>query len=372
MKIIHLAQRYWPHGGGVEYHLQELNKQLLGDGHTVSVITEQHDVNLPLSELHDGVTILRIPQVKTLFKVSNPLTDFLQRSWQKLHRWWFMFRLIPFFKQADIVQVHDVFWWIVPMWWLIPSKVYMTFHGYERELGPTLKQQRWHQLAAALTDGSIGVGGFHEEWYGVKPSVITFGAADFKQLTPESDHVYPNHEGIVQVVFIGRLEELTGAQELVMAVAALPEALRSTLRVSIYGDGLLRQELASIVEHQHLPITLHGYQPDARQYLRSADIICVSQYLALLEGLASERPILSFAGSDFKEAVLRSTPYQADITITRSIQELATHLQNHLTDQPLTSTSQQTLQWVREQTWQTMTQTYYALWNEQREEQRKE
>lgn len=376
MKIIHLAERYWPHGGGVEYHLEQVNKRLVADGHVVSVVTVAHEPELKKIEVHQGVTIIRIPILShALYEkfLSLKGLTILAKTWQKFHRWYYMARLIPLLKQAQVVHVHDVYWWIAPWWWLIPGKLFMTFHGYENEQGPSRAQQRWHQLGAAFTDGSLAIGGFHEKWYGVTPTLTSFGAVDVA-----ADRVADDYQSRIQntfqqktvkrIVFIGRLQELTGARELVSAVQLLPIQIRQNIHIDMYGQGELQQSLQKIILQHALPITLHGFQPTARNELYKADVAFVSQYLAILEALVARVQILSFAASEFKRAVLQSAPYAEVLHIVGTENELAAVLQQ-VAEIPEYEFSSEAMRqthcnWAQGQTWLALTNTYYQLWDE--------
>lgn len=376
MKIIHLAERYWPHGGGVEYHLAQINKRLVADGNAVSVITIAHEPELPKAEVHEGVTIIRIPLLSHAWysKLLNTKgLAVLAKTWEKLHRWYYTARLIPFLKQAHVVQVHDVYWWIAPWWWLIPGKLFITFHGYENEFGPTRAQQRWHQLGAAFTDGSLAIGGFHEKWYGVKPTLTSFGAVELEsgyESRSDANESRSRHNNSHQsnskkrIVFIGRLQELTGARELVAAVQLLPPQLQQELKINMYGQGELKQELQESITQHSLPITLHGFQANAREELHRADVAFVSQYLAILEALVARVKIISFAGSEFKKAVLQSTPYADSLEIAQSVDELVEMLQKVAEHAGQKNSHNTHYNWAKSQTWLALTNTYYQLWNE--------
>jgi len=378
MKIIHLAERYWPHGGGVEYHLSQINKQLIADGHTVSVITVAHESGLPKAEVHEGVTIIRIPLLTHVWHtklLSIKGLAFIAKTWEKFHRWYYTARLIPYLKQAQVVQVHDVYWWIAPWWWLIPGKLFITFHGYENEFGPSRAQQRWHQLGAAFTDGSLAIGGFHEKWYRVTPTLVSFGAVEpgSKLENGRSQSLSTSHRisSKKRVVFIGRLQEMTGARELVEAVKILPTQVQQKLQIDMYGQGELQDELQKIISQHSLPITLHGFKTNARDELYQADIAFVSQYLAILEALVAGVKIISYAGSEFKKEVLQSTPYSDSLEIAQTVNELAELFQKmaeeqdfYISDSERKSSSEKYQQWAQSQTWQVLTNTYYQLWNE--------
>jgi len=384
MHIIHLADHFYPHGGGVEYHLEKISEHFLADGHRVTIITVQESSDLALHEEWRGFHILRLPTFdwsRPGWRVVQNAGSGLTKTIEKVHRWGQMIRLLPFLRTAQVVQIHDVFWWIAPLWWLIPTQVYMTFHGYESEQGPHWRQKLMHQVAVVFTDGSLAIGGFHEEWYGVQPSLVKFGAIDPALfLNSDKSGHQPSRENDtpVRVVYLGRLQPGTGVDTLVEAVSLLPRELQKRLHVEIYGQGKLRDQLQDSISGHHLSdsISLHGFVPTAREELKTADLAVVSQYLAILEALAVGVKTLSYAGSAFKAAVLQSLPVSEALTLTRSAAEMAEQLAILVSDQdqlhsnggkpdPLTEKTHQRMaaqQWARSQTWDEMVQAYYQLW----------
>jgi glycosyltransferase involved in cell wall biosynthesis len=160
MKVVFLARRYFPSVGGVERHIQGVIQALyqLRPDLEVVIVTEQHDQQLSEHEVVDGVDVFRIPL--------DQKTDIKSQIWS----WISQHRSVV--HSSDIVHIHDVFFWMIPdLLVLSRPQMYMTFHGYEPPGPPNWKQKFWHQMAEMLTQGSIAVGGFHQKWYGVEPSI---------------------------------------------------------------------------------------------------------------------------------------------------------------------------------------------------------
>ena len=61
MKIVQVCPFFAPHPGGVESHVGRLARQLVRDGHDVTVVTARYDPALPAEETIDGVRIRRTP-----------------------------------------------------------------------------------------------------------------------------------------------------------------------------------------------------------------------------------------------------------------------------------------------------------------------
>jgi glycosyltransferase involved in cell wall biosynthesis len=159
MKILFLSRLYLPHVGGVEKHVQQISR-ILSARHEIKIITEKHDPGLKDIEKIEGIEVHRMPQggKKEIWK------------WMKKHK-----HLLDW---ADVIHVHDVYFWILPYrlrnW---SKKTFITFHGYEGSEAPKIKQIIWHKIGEWLTRGNLCIGGFHQEWYKVKPTFTSYGAA---------------------------------------------------------------------------------------------------------------------------------------------------------------------------------------------------
>lgn len=377
MKIIHLAASYHPRGGGVEYHLEQINRLLVAAGHEVTVLTLAQDPDWPERETHQGATIRRIKSTPVAIPTRfGSLQPFLTKTFEKFRLWQAIWQQISLLRGAHIIQVHDVFWWLLPYWWLLPGKVFMTFHGYEREAGPTPGQRRWHQLADHLTDGSLAIGAFHEDWYGVVPDQISFGGLDGpgsggrgshlgdryqKSAHQPQVHQRPQPHHPKKIIALGRLEVGTGLPELVHALALSTPETKKAWQVDIYGDGPLRQHLQKFIDQEELPIHLHGFVAGARQKLAEADVVMASQYLAILETLAAGKAPVSFVSSDFKRAYLTQAPFGQWLKLVHSPQEIAALLAEW-TDQPLPILEAAAPTWARHQTWEKVMEKYQELW----------
>lgn len=140
--------------------------EILSKKHQITIFTEQHNPNLPLHEIINNISVYRIP-------VSG-----VGESAKKWVIWqWFLSHLNLIFS-SDIIHIHDIFFWVLPFRsFLLRQKLFITFHGYEGNDPPNLKQIFWHKLAEKLTRGNICIGDFHHKWYKVTPTFVSYGAA---------------------------------------------------------------------------------------------------------------------------------------------------------------------------------------------------
>ncbi len=337
MKILFLARLYRPHIGGVEQHLFEVC-QFLKKNHRVTIVTEQYDASLAEYETVDGIEIWRIPLPKQ------------HTSKFAIWHWWMKHLGLLF--SADVIHIHDVFFWFLPFRWpFFWKRVFMTFHGYEPPGPPTFTQVFWHQLAALMTDGNICVGAFHEKWYGVVPTIVTYGG--ISEGTPPK--VKKKQSKDSEIFFASRLAEDTGIMEYLHAAWVLHQK-DFAFHLDVYGDGPLREECESFAWNHQLPIHFHGFVENAAQYISSHTIVFASQYLSILHALAEGKAVISFAHFEMKKDYLLMTPFANWITITYQPEQIAEAVIKHL---PLVTAG---TEWAQQQTWQKLEEQYQTLW----------
>lgn len=365
MRVTFFTKRYWPAVGGVEQHLAGLIPALRQQlpGLELTVVTELHDPQLPVYEVVDGVSLWRVP--------GSELTN--EREKKKLI-WDWLWRHRKLLTQADLIHVHDVFFWL---WPLLPSlwrqPIYTTFHGYEPPGPPTWKQLGWHQLAALLSDGTLGIGSFHQRWYQVQPDLISYGAISTppqisqQQTLPTAALELPAAPSPAgrprQLVFVGRLAEDTGIWLFLEALAA---GQRSTAfpryHLTMVGDGPERLAVTEFIRQAQLPVTLVGAQAEPQPYLEQAEVVLATGYLSMLAGLAAGRPVVASYGTALKRDYLVASPFAGHVTILPPGQPLQAGLATVIR-QPATA-SATTMAWVRQQSWAKLATQYLQLWGQ--------
>lgn len=333
MRVIHLARRYHPYIGGVETHLQHLIKVMAKDGHTSIVITQQFSSSDPLQDIIDGTKILRIPLQHSEQKIG---------TWRSIINWW------QVFSKADVIQIHDVFWWFLPCILFFRKKTFMTFHGYEGNSAPDKKQQLWHQLASRLTQGNLAIGGFHEKWYGIKPTLTSYGAGStLKEKDPKKQKN--------NIIFIGRLEDDNGIKEYLEAIKLLQEKGK-TYHLDVFGEGSLEKECKKYIADNNLSVAMHGFKANAARQLPNYSIAFVSRYLAIIEALQVGCAVIAQYNNEIKYDYLIKTPFCQWIAVEQEGQNIADAV---IEIKPLRKEAKT---WARAQTWKKMAENYYKLW----------
>jgi len=334
MKILHIARLYAPHIGGVETHVAAINQQLLSSNQ-VTVVTEQFDQNQPLSEEINGVKVIRLPHHSVNKK---------RKTWQ----WIWSQRHI--FLQANIVHVHDIFWWLLPILPLIEHKVFTTFHGWETQY-PVRWQAKLHRwLCAQFSVGTIHVGDWIKEFYWDKPNFVTYGG-----VSPSDLVLKPTKwDRSLEIVFLGRLSP---ENEVVMYCQLLTQLRELGIKHSIVwvGDG----ELRGVCEEYG---TVTGFT-DPLPYLSKAGIVFANSYLSILQAQSLGKVVVSLYSHALKQRYLETFPGSSEMVIASNPEDAVEKIRKFIEDPSKIDTqSSSTRRFARTQNWEKVADLYQRLW----------
>lgn len=332
--ILFLTRLYHPHIGGVEKHVEIVAGRLTEKGFRVIIVAEQHDRNLPLQEKKGDLHVLRIP---------IPKNSFLK----KFSIWKWVLQNNVLFKKAEIIHIHDVFFWILPLL-LLPDKrnVFMTFHGYE---GYPVKMKWKIQRKAAewYCKGSICVGDFMKKWYFARPDYIIYGGVE---KTAVKSRVYPQ-----SAVFFGRLDAQTGIEQYIKAYARIKKVFPK-FRFTVVGEGELETQISS--EIKIVPFT-----KDIEQHISKNRFIFVSRYLSILEALVQKKEIIATYDNPVKRDYLKLSPFVKFIDLAKNDVEIAKFVINGLKNEKVNRKRVESgYKWAASQTWDNVADTYLRLW----------
>lgn len=256
-------------------------------------------------------------------------------------------RHLQLIRQAEVVHIHDVFWWLLP-WlpFLNRSKFFITFHGY-RPGTAVWKQRTWIKLANWWCRGSIAIGDFQALYFGIQPTMVSYGGIDLVATGRSPALTAKKH-----LVFMGRLAPDTGIRLYINALAKLS----ALVQLDVYGDGREKQALVRLSKTKHLPVKFHGWVADPVKYLAVADVVLSSQYLTIIQALALGKPVVAVATNQLKKDYLNQTPFAQWLVIAHDATELQTALQH------IRPVSPAAIYWARQQTWSALTDQYEELW----------
>ena len=339
MKILQITPYYYPHLGGVETHVKSLSEELVKQGHEVTVLTHLHSIALRMEDNRGPVKIIRI---NTEPKIYNPLT-------YKLTVWQQMAKQAQLMLAADVIHVHDVMWWMIPLLPLLWSKIYLTFHGWEG-IYPVpwrYKLARWCWSKLALK--TIHVGAYIQHFYWDKPDLVVYGGVRAKKKV--SLH---RQNKKLKIVFLGRLE----AENSLDKYLDLAKKLQSQLEFEItwVGDGIYREDCQKLGQ-------VIGMVKDVTPYLKQADLVWSASYLSILEAQALGKVACSFYDHPLKEKYLKLYPNIASMLVEYKVSQLEQQILR-LVRQPKIwqKFAQRAYNWSSQQTWKKMANQYQKLW----------
>jgi glycosyltransferase involved in cell wall biosynthesis len=334
MKVLQISQYYTPRIGGVEKHLVKLNQELIKNKHQITVLTGNQERDLENEELINQVSIHRID--------NRPSNNYKVKIWKQVlaHS-----RLLI---DADIVQVHDVFWWIIPIYPLIFKKLFITFHGHEKSEAPDKKAIFWHRLANKLCKGSIAVGGFHQKYYKVIADEIIFGASEKENFS--KDNRFKN-----KIIFVGRLITETGILTYLKALKILQDK-KIIYQLDVFGDGPLMNKAKKCVKEMELSVVFHGTVPNAEKLFSNYPIAFVSSYLSITEALKQGCQIIAHYHNQFIKDYLELSIFKNYIFTAQTPLEIGQAILKAPSTKKVNKELSQTLSWPK------IAETYQKLW----------
>jgi len=164
--IVHVTRQFLPAIGGIEAVVHELARAQVAAGHRVRIVTlnrlfkSKHPDNLPPREVIDGAEVIRVPFVGS---VRYPLA----------------FSAIKFIKDADIVHVHGIDFFLDYLAWTKPlhrRKLIASTHGgfFHTPFAALLKRAYF----ATITRASL-------TWY---DGVVAVSSADYESFSRVRRH----------------------------------------------------------------------------------------------------------------------------------------------------------------------------------------
>ena len=306
---------------------------LFQKGFSITLVTERFDNRLPLFEKIGDIGVYRIPVGKNL-------------GTKKFYIWKWMILHLPILWRCDVIHVHDVFYWLLPVRLLIlTKKVYITFHGYEGS--PLKKTWIWQRkIAEKLSHGTICVGDFMKKWYFTSPTSVVYGAVRLtsKKFTENSQ----------SAVFFGRLDSQTGILEYVKAYGLIRKKYPN-FKLTIIGEGELAKKIPK-------DIKILKFTHDVSKYIGKNRFIFVSRYLSMLEALVQKKEIFAVYNTPIMKDYLLMSPFAKYISVSSSGEDIADKVILSLKVGKDSKKIDKGYEWAKKQTWDNMVNIYLKLW----------
>jgi phosphatidyl-myo-inositol alpha-mannosyltransferase len=294
MKVALVSPYDWAHPGGVSEHIRHLARQLRNLGHDVRMLapSSRKDEDADFYRI-GGVVPIRLNDSVARITLSFNLARRVQEIMDT--------------EAFDVLHLHEPFMPALPLTVLRMSHVPSvgTFHAYaKRNLGYYYGRPFFAPYLRRLQE-TIAVSGpareFLRQYFPeANPRVIPNGV-DVDTFRPDHTPIRHLRDGMVNVLFVGRLEKRKGLRDLVLGFRDLQCRVERS-RLVIVGDGPQRSEIEKLIEKHRVPnVVMAGYVPRSvlPRYYASADIACFpatggeSFGVVILEAMASGLPVVA-------------------------------------------------------------------------------
>jgi glycosyltransferase involved in cell wall biosynthesis len=334
-----VSHRYKPALGGVEKHVGRVIKELSQFGVEITILTSSHTPSLSRQEQERNVRILRLPYGWD----RNPPLVYL---WIIANR--------RRFRGFNVVHIHDM---LPLLLWYLPllvmdsaTPVYATFHGFERDPVPAIFKLL-RKVAKRLVSGSICIGHFIPETYGIDCNAILTGATDCANLVEQQRN---------GAVFVGRLEQDTGLLEYIKAIAILEETHGIEMPLTLCGAG----KASDLAVSKRITMKQMGLVSNPQAVMNSTRICLAAGYLSILEAMSLGLPVIGIARSSLKAAYLKGVLKDGGpISIQTTPEGVAREIARIINDPHLAARiSKRGKQFASKMSWNRMTRAYLDLW----------
>ncbi len=330
MKILMLTHFFAPRIGGVEKVVEELAKHL--EGYEVVIIAEKHDSSLKDIEKYNKWT--------HVYRISYPHKKYIGL----LSIWWWLFKNRNLILNSDIVHVHDVFIWYLPLRFLFPFKpVYMTFHGWEGIFPIPFTSLVQKKLAYYLSKKTMVVGKHLEKYNRIKADLISYNGTDVPRKQSK--------KALNSFVYVGRLSTETGLHLVLQILGKI-----KNIHIEFCGDGELREECEQFGK-------VHGFVRDVSPFLAKAEYCFAGGILNIQEALAHKCVTLVMYQNQIKEDYFKIAPFAEYIVIENSPEKMVDKIQYYQEHkEKKKEIIAKGYEWVKGNTWEKLTDQYKQLW----------
>ena len=300
MKIALVSPYDYAYPGGVTEHISHLNGQFQGMGHDVRILapSSQPEEELPYDNLYRvGKTIVRVPTNASVARISLSLT--LSRQVKE----------ILADERFDVVHLHEPLAPALPITVLRHSRTVNvgTFHTYRRShfaylYGKPLLKRYFNRLQGrvAVSDAAREL---IERYFPARYRIIPNGID--MQLFQSALPPFPNlDDGMLNILFVGRLEKRKGLTYLLQALRIVQESGTYDVRLIVVGAfteeqrGEYEKRVAQLGLSNVLFVGFVSREEKVRYY-KSCHVFCApstggeSQGIVLLEAMAAGKPVVA-------------------------------------------------------------------------------
>ena len=322
MRVLFLAQRYFPYMGGLETHVYEVARRMVEAGLEVTVLTTDTGGTLPVTDEVNGVRIERV------------------RAWPAERDYYFAPGLYRAVQRGDwdVIHCQGCHTLFAPLAmfaaWRSGRPYVVSFHsgGPPNGLRRAIRRAQWTALRPLLARAqrlvAVSKSEINSFGHDLGLSKDHFTIIRNGSEMPAVPAVAARREPGTLIVSPGRLQEYKGHHRL---IAALPYIIneRPDARLLILGAGPYEAELRRLAREAGVAerVEIRSIPPERREEmaatLAGADIVALlSEYeahpIAVLEALALRLSVLVADTSGFRElaeeGLVRAIPLESSPT----------------------------------------------------------
>lgn len=285
----------WSHPGGVSEHIRHLADHLRRLGHEVAVLAPSSRKQVDDPHFHRIGGVVAVPvndsvaRITLDFNLARQVGEILDT------------------QRFDVLHLHEPFMPALPLTVLRMSAAanVATFHAFAKSNLGYYYGRRFFRPYLKRLHRTIAVSRPAREFLlqyfpTANPEIIPNGV-DTATFRPDHTAIRHLRDGLLNVLFVGRLEKRKGLRDLVLGFRDLQQRVGG-VRLVIVGDGPLRSTVESLVAlHRLENVVMAGYVPAEvlPRYYASADIACFpatggeSFGVVILEAMASGLPVVA-------------------------------------------------------------------------------
>jgi glycosyltransferase involved in cell wall biosynthesis len=230
----------------------------------------------------------------------------------------------------------------------------MTFHGYEQDPVSMLWRVIRH-LASKIAKGSLCIGKFIEDVYGIECDRLSIGAVQ------KMEKQLPESSGLI---YVGRVEPDTGIMSYVEALQILRRKYNLTVPLTVCGEGSLSEDIRRIAQHSGLDITLKGLVDNPAEYIDGSLASLSAGYLSILESMMMGVPVIGMARTYLRHRYLLAVrDAGGPISIQTSASGIADEILRLYRDDSLQENlSHRSRRFAEKQSWERLADLYVKMW----------
>lgn len=352
MKVVFLTWRFWPDIGGVETHVLKVSEELVKLKHEVTVIAEEPQISY---NQYKQSSFISARGTGRIHGITTKYIKVGQNQWfKKFKIWHWLWINRALLQDADVIHVHDVYYWYLPfrlLWQAKPN--FITFHGHETTFPIPRKNILLRKIYEKLAWGNICVGDYLKKWYGTKPNYVVYGGVEAEN----TKSVRKSKKSTKLIVMISRLEQDMAIESNMQVINSLKRR-RIDFNLEVLGDGPLRTFVESFG-------TVHGFLPNPENFLRKADIVFSSSYLSILQAISYKKFVVSMFNNQLKEDYLRMSPFSHYVQIGNDPDRQAKIIEEYLKNMSkFNDQLEHESMLAKQMTWKRVTNAYIKLWSE--------